>query len=56
MKDAGPSPAVFGVECCQGLWGGLALGVITLLESENSGKKYLQTECLCKEMKLCGVC
>lgn len=22
MKDAGPSPAVFGVECCQGLWGG----------------------------------
>ncbi len=21
MKGAGPSPAVFGVECCQGLWG-----------------------------------
>lgn len=57
MKGAGPGPAFFGVECCQGLWGGSLWVLLPCWKVETAGRSIsLQTECLCKEIKLCGMC
>lgn len=49
MKVSGPGPTVFGVECCQGLWGSTLWVLSPCWRVETAGRSIsLQKECMCK--------
>lgn len=50
MKGAGPSPAVFGVECCQGLWGASLWVLSPCWKVETAGRSISRRNACAKEL------